>query len=289
MPTTPEMIANYACEVGENPLWNTLDNHVYWLDIPKGTIFRFDPATAVHEVFYRGAVMGGFTFQADGALLVFGVGGKIQRLQDGQLTTLYDALPGEEGNRFNDVSADPAGRVLCGTMPYGEGSAFGSLYLLELDGTIRKLRDQIRLSNGMGFSPDLKTLYHVDSLNYTITQFAYDRVSGDIAEPRPFATLPAEIGFPDGMTVDAEGFIWLAVWDGSRLIRYDPQGKIERQIMFPVKKVSSLTFAGDDYADIYATSAGGEKPEENGALAGALFRLRLGIRGKPEYFSRVRL
>lgn len=291
MSPKPELIANYACHTGENPLWNPLDKCVYWLDIPTGTIFRHDPAAGTHDVFYRGELAGGFTLQTDGALLLFGAGGAVRHLYQGEVTILVESLPGEEANRFNDVMADPAGRVLCGTMPFDTDTDIpsGSLYLLEHDGSIRKLRDNIRLSNGMGFSPDLKTFYHTDSLARTITQFEYDAVRGDIANPQLFALRASGQGVPDGLTVDAEGFVWSAVWDGSRLVRYDPQGHIEREIHFPVKKVSSLMFGGDDYRDIYVTTAGGDNPGENGELAGALFRLRLGIQGKPDFLSACRV
>lgn len=284
-----ELIANYACRVGENPLWNPLDHHVYWVDIPVGTIYRYNPSTAVHEVFYRGDVTGGFTLQEDGSLILFGVGGRISRLYQGTMTTIIDSLPGEENNRFNDVITDPLGGVLCGTMPERAGSQSGSLYRLGVDGSIRKLRDNIRLSNGMGFSLDHKTFYYADSRAHTVTQFDYDVARGEIANPKLFASLPPEDGDPDGLTIDMEGFLWLAVWDGSRLIRYDPLGSIEREIAFPVKKVSSLTFGGEDTRDIYITTAGGENPADNGELAGALFRVKQEIRGRPEYLSRIQI
>jgi sugar lactone lactonase YvrE len=285
-----ELIANYSCHVGENPLWNPFDHHVYWLDIPTGAIFRYDPATNTHEVFYRGGdVTGGFTLQTDGSLLLFGDKGCVSRLHQGKLSTMIEGLPGEENNRFNDVIADPSGGVLCGTMPYRGASTSGSLYRLGVDGSMKRLRENILLSNGMGFSLDLKTFYYSDSRAYTVTQFDYDAASGEMSNPRPFVTFSPKDGDPDGLTVDAEGFLWLAVWDGSRLIRYDPSGRVERDITFPVKKVSSLTFGGDDHSDIYITTAGGETPSENGELAGALFRLRLGIRGRPEYLSRIQI
>lgn len=286
---TLELIANYACRIGENPLWNPLDHHLYWLDIQLGTIFRYDPATEAHEVFYRGDVTGGFTIQEDGSLILFGVGGRVSRLHQGYLTIMIDSLPGEENNRFNDIIADPSGCVLCGTIPYSAASQSGNLYRLERDGSIKKLWENIRLSNGMGFSLDQKTFYYADSRAHTVTQFAYDTLSGEISNPKLFATLAADDGDPDGLTVDSEGFIWLAVWDGSRLIRYDPAGRIEREIAFPVKKVSSLTFGGEDARDIYITSAGGDDLAHNGELAGALFRVRQDIRGRAEFLSRIQI
>jgi len=242
------------------------------------------------EVFYGGgAVTGGFTLQEDGSLLLFGVAGRVSRLHQGTLTTLIESLPGEEDNRFNDVIVDPSGGVLCGTMPYSDKSKSGSLYRLAPDGSMTKVWENILLSNGMGFSPDHKTFYYSDSRAHTVTQFAYDAASGTISHPQNFVTLAADDGDPDGLTVDAEGFIWLAVWDGSRLVRYDPSGSIEREITFPVKKVSSLTFGGDDTRDIYITTAGGDDLSANGELAGALFRLRLEILGTPEFLSRIQI
>jgi len=288
---TIELIANYACRIGENPLWNPLDKRAYWLDISGGTIYWYDPATGAHDVLHRGDVTGGFTIQTDGSLILFGVAGRISRLHHGTLTVLYGELPGEEHNRFNDVIADPLGGVLCGTMPYSGDSTSGSLYRLNVDGSIKKVWEGIKLSNGMGFSPDLKTFYYSDSRAYNVTQFAYNSTTGEISDRRPFAALApdASQGDPDGLTVDAEGFVWLAVWDGWKMIRYDPDGKVEREITFPVKKVSSLAFGGEDLRDIYVTSAGGENPSENGELAGGFFRLRQVIQGRPEYLSRIQV
>lgn len=284
-----ELLANYACRVGENPLWHPFERRLYWLDIPQGTIFCYEPKSGTHEVFYRGEVTGGFTIQMDGSLLLFSLQGAIRNLHTGETTTFIESIPGEENNRFNDVIADPKGRVLCGTMPFGPKSITGSLYRLDLDGSHTKLLDHVGISNGMGFSVDLKTLYYTDSAKRTIYQFDYDISTGDISNQRTFAVLPDEYGLPDGLTVDAEGFIWSANWDGWQILRYDPQGQIERSISLPVKKVSCLTFGGDDYSDIYVTTAGGDNPTENGESAGALYRLRLGFKGKPEFLSRIRL
>jgi len=288
MPETLEVVANTTCQVGENPLWHPIEKMVYWLDIPTGAIYRYDPQTGTHEIFHQGQGMtGGFTIQADGSLLLFSLGGKVQRLNDGKLTTLINSLPGEENNRFNDAIADPRGRVFTGTMLSSAQNPAGNLYRLDLNGTFTWLREGLKLSNGMGFSPDNKTFYHSDSQAHNITSYDYHEESGNLANPRTFAELPEDQGVPDGLTVDADGFVWLACWDGWQLLRYDPHGHIERRISFPVKRVSSLTFAGEDLSDIYVTTAGSENPSQNGAMAGALFRLRLGIQGKPEYLSRI--
>jgi D-xylonolactonase len=289
MPLTaePQLLVDCRCKTGENPLWHPTEKRLYWLDIPRGTIFRLDPATAEYEVVYFGEVTGGFTIQEDGALLLFGVGGVVRQFRDGMVTPIMAALPGEAHTRFNDAIADPLGRAISGTMAYDRPGEEGSLYLFERDGSAKRLWGGFHLSNGLGFSPVQRHLYHADSTARTITRYDYDVSTGSLSQPQPFARLADSDGVPDGLTVDAEGFVWLAVWDGARLIRFAPDGAIEREIPFPVKKVSSLTFGGDDAMDIYVTTAGGDEPAENGQGAGGLFGLRLGIRGIPEFQSRV--
>lgn len=283
----PELIADYQCVTGENPLWHPGEERLYWLDIETGRMFRYDPATGKHEQFYHGEVVGGFTIQADGALLLFMARGAVKIWRDGGADHSHRGDPDERETRFNDVIADPVGRVFCGTMPVPDRP--GRLYRLDAGGTITRLLDGIETSNGMGFTRDLRQMYYTDSPKHEIYLFDYDRSSGAISNRRIFVRTPEDQGVPDGLTVDADGYVWSARWDGGCLVRYRPDGSEERRFEFPAKKVSSLTFGGRDYADIYVTTAGGDNKAEEGAGAGALFRLRLGIRGVPEFPSRVRL
>lgn len=283
----PELIADYQCVTGEGPLWHPQEKRLYWVDIPNGRIFRYDPATNSHALFYQGDVLGGFTFQADGALLLFGAKGAITLLRDGALTTVIEEIPEERESRFNDVIADPEGRVFCGTMPSKDHPA--SLYRLDPDGSLTRVLDDVGLSNGLGFTPDLSHLYYTDTLKRVIYRFAYDRATGALSQREVFARVPeiASEGLPDGMTVDAEGTVWSARWDGGCLVRYAPNGEEIQRVTFPAGKVSSAVFGGDDYADLYVTTAGGDHKAENGPGAGALFRIRPGVKGQPEFFSRI--
>jgi D-xylonolactonase len=233
--------------------------------------------------------IGGFTVQDDGALLLFMSRGAIRRWHDGRLTTLVEEIPEERETRFNDVVADPAGRVFGGTMSAQDRP--GRQYRLDLDASLHVVIDRVGTPNGMGFTPDRKRMYFTDTPTRTIWLFDYDDATGAISNRRPFVRTEDEPwqGRPDGMTVDAEGFVWSARWDGGCLVRYDPDGKEERRVRFPVKKVSSVTFGGPDYTDIYVTTAGGHIRETDGALAGALFHVNLGIKGVPEFLSRVRV
>lgn len=286
---TPKSIANYACRTGEGPLWHPDEKKVYWVDIPPGRLFSYDPATGHHEQCFdlNGEAVGGFTLQADGALLIFMAKGAVKIWRKGAFETVVSDIPGEHESRFNDVIADPAGRVFCGTMPSPDH--LGTLYRLDLNGKITPILDGIGCSNGMGFTPDHKHMYYTDSRARTIYLFDYDQTTGELSNQRTFVKTPDDEGIPDGMTVDAEGYVWAAKWDGYMLVRYRPDGTEDRRIAFPAKKVSCVTFGGDDDTDMYVTTAGGHDIAENGEQAGALFHLNIGIRGVPEFRSRIGL
>jgi D-xylonolactonase len=281
----PELICDYCCEIGENPLWHPFEKRLYWCDIATGRMFRFDPSSGKHEQFYQGEVIGGFTIQADGSLLLFMAKGAVKIWREGGVVTVIDHIPDERETRFNDVIADPAGRVFCGMMPTPD--RLGRLYRLDPSGEIRLILEGIGCANGLAFSLDRKQLYFTDSRVRTVYRFDYDEQSGEINNRQVFATLSEQDGSPDGMTIDSEGYIWSALWDGAALARYTPEGREERRIAIPARKASSLTFGGEDLSDIYVTTAGGNSKGSDGPAAGSLFRLTPGVRGAPEFFSRI--
>ncbi len=281
----PKIVADTKLVTGEGPLWHPKEEKLYWLDIPNGIILRYDPNTGSHEQVYQGEVIGGFTIQEDGGLLLFMEKGAVKIWRDGELITVIDEIPDERETRFNDVIADPEGRVFCGTMPAKDH--LGRLYRLDIDGSLQKILDGIGISNGMGFTPDRKQMYYTDSAKGEIYLFDYDQKSVNISNQRVFLKVRESKVEPDGLTVDAEGCLWSARWNGSCVVRVAPDGIEEIRITFPAKKVSSITFGGKDYKDIYVTTAGGDSREEEGSGAGALFHLNLDIQGVPEFFSRI--
>jgi sugar lactone lactonase YvrE len=287
----PRMVADTRLACGEATLWHEAEQKLYWLDIPNGEIYRYDPREGRHERVHAGEVIGGFTIQADGSLLLFMAKGAVRiwrpERPERELSTVIAEIPAERDTRFNDVIADPEGRVLCGTMSTSTPRGTGRLYRLERDGRLTCLLDGIGISNGMGFTPDRRRMYYTDSSKGEIYVFDYERQSGALRNRRVLIRVPASEGEPDGLTVDAEGFIWSARWNGGCIVRFDPEGREVLRVGLPARKVSCLTFGGRDHKDIYISTAGGDKREEEGAGAGALFCVNLGIPGCAEFASRI--
>jgi D-xylonolactonase len=282
-----EQIADYQCVVGEGVIWHPAERCVYWVDILTGRLFRYEPASGRHEQVYQGEQVGGVTIQSDGALLLFGERGAVRRWQTGRLTTIIDEIAADRDSRFNDVIADPAGRVFCGTMAGPSGA--GRLYRLDPDGRLTVILEDIQVPNGLGFTPDRRGLYFTDTMRKAIYRFDYDIASGELTNRRTYVQVPAEAaeGLPDGMTVDTAGDIWSARWDGGCLVRYAADGREVARYALPARKVASAAFGGDDYRDLYVITAGGDKKATDGAGAGALYRCRPGVAGVAEFRSRI--
>jgi D-xylonolactonase len=285
-----DLVAPLACEVGENPLWHPEAETLFFLDITQGTVHSYHPATQNCSVVVRTRITGGFTLQRDGSLLLFQDGRIAVLTRDGALREVASGqCPGND--RFNDVIADPEGRVFAGAM-----GGNGKLLRFDPDGSVTEMADGLSIPNGMGFTPDLRGMYFTDSLPRKIYYFDYDRKTGNLSNRRIFAEIPPEEGLPDGMTMDREGYVWSAIWFGGRVKRYAPDGHLDREVFLPIKQTSAATFGGPDLADMYFTSAaivsGPElRPPGFDASAprgGGLYRLRLpGIRGSAAFRSHL--
>lgn len=284
----PQMLVDHPSKTGEGPLWHEENRTLTWVDIPAGHLFRFDAETGHNELIYEHhGQIGGYTIQADGALVLFCEHGEVLRLIGRETETIIPEIEGVRGSRFNDVIADPEGRVYAGTMPIGEDPA--RLYRLDRDGSLTLVFDDLTLSNGMGFSPDGSTFYLTDSNSRQIFGMAYDRNTGELGERQVILALDEEEpGVPDGMAVDLDGNIWSARWDGHGIYKYTPAGELLGKVEFPVRKVSSVTFGGPEYRIAYVTTAGGtERNADEGFLAGSLFRVDLKATGRPPFRSRI--
>jgi sugar lactone lactonase YvrE len=209
--------------------------------------------------------------------------GLILRDPAGEMTLIGDPDASENDEvRFNDGKTDPTGRFWAGKMG---GGFSNSLYRLDPDRSIHRMESGIGVSNGLGWSPDLKTFYYTDSPAGTIYAYDYDPVSGAIDRRRNFAVVPEGGGSPDGLAVDAEGCIWSARWGGWKVVRYAPDGQVMAEIAMPVELPTSCAFGGPNLDDLYITSAYVAVPADRRSaqpLAGDLFRIRPGVHGLPE-------
>lgn len=272
--------------IGEGPLWHPDEEVLYHLAIEKGRLFRYDPVSDSDEVVIDlDTSLGGFTIEEDGDLLLFLGAGAIAEWDGTELSYIVEEIPRERGSRFNDVIADPEGRVFAGTMPTED--QLGRLYRVDVDGTVELADDRgFDIPNGMGFTPNLEGLYVTESQERTIYRYDYERETGKLSDREAFLRLDPQGPEPDGMTVDKEGCVWSALWNGHALIRIDPEGTEVDRIHLPTPKASSVTFGGEDYRDLFITTAKGHDAEDD-PPAGSVFRARPGIPGVPEYRSRV--
>ena len=290
---TPEIVVDTPCGCGEGPLWHAEERVVLWTDIPNGRLHRYDPASREHTVLLdHDRPIGGFTIEADGSLLLFRDKGNVVAFREGQLAeTVIDHLPGEEALRFNDLIADPEGRVFAGT--FAGGDPLGRLYRIEPDGSYEVVVEDVGCSNGLGFTRDLRTMYFIDTVPNRIDAFDYDRATGRISNRRTIASLEEGQGKPDGMTLDADGRLYVASFGGGGVFGFEPNADrtaaapLGRVIDLPTARITSLTFAGDDLRDLYITSAGGGGRGDEDPAAGALFQVRSPVAGRPEFRSRL--
>ena len=268
-------------ELGESPRWDWRTGHLYWVDINKGVLYRLDSATGELERFGTGMALGCLGLAAGGGPLLATGKGFARYDFDAWIARPLPGLELDEGVRFNDGAVDRAGRFWAGTKaPQDEAC----LYRLDPDGEVRLMDGGFTICNGIGWSPDNRLMYFTDSMAHTIYVYDFNLADGTIANRRVFARVE-EPATPDGLTVDREGFIWSALWDGGRVVRFDPQGRVEREISVPVPRPTACTFGGPELDVLYITTAWeGYTPAERAQhpLAGDLFMAHPGIQGLPE-------
>lgn len=281
----PRLILDLPLPLGEGPMWDFEEQCLWWTDIEGRALHRYDPAANEHVTYPMPMRVGGFTRQEGGEILLFGDAGRITAWDGTQFTDVHTEVPAEQHTRFNDVIADPSGRVFCGTM--ATGTDRGRLYRLETNGELIVVLEDIGCSNGLGFSPDLGTMYYIDTPRKEVWAFDYDQATGDISNRRVAVDLREAEGAPDGMTVDVDGNLWVAFWGGSRVERFSPQGHSLGAIPFPATNVTSLAIGGIDGRTAYVTSAGGDRRPEAGPHAGALFAFSCPAAGRKEFRSRI--
>lgn len=268
---TPECVWQVETELGEGPLWIASEQALWFVDIKKRHIHRFDPRTGAKRTYDATSSPGFLAPRGDGFLA--GLQDGLYRFdpKDGSFALLYPVDADRPGNRINDGALDGQGRLWFGTMDNGEEAATGSLYRLDAGGP-KAVESGICITNGPCSSPDGKTFYHTDTLKKTI--YAYDLgADGSLANKRVFVTIEDGAGYPDGSIVDAEGCVWVGLFAGWAARRYAPSGKLLSTVRFPCANITKLAFA--ESGTVYATTAWkglGAKARAEQPLAGGLFR-----------------
>jgi sugar lactone lactonase YvrE len=188
-------------------------------------------------------------------------------------------LWGDPGVRLNEGGCDPDGRFYCGSMAYDERPGAGVLYRLALDGTVTPVLRDVTISNGLAWSPDGGTAYYVDTPTHRIDAFSY--VDGSLRDRRPVVHIPADVGSPDGLTVDAAGRLWVALWGGAAVHCYEPDGRLVERLRVPATNVTACTFGGPDLGTLFVTTSQQNVDRTAEPLAGALFQAAVGATGRP--------
>lgn len=271
--------------LGEGPLWIPEEQALYWVDIQAPALQRWRPECGAYQRWPLPNEIGSFALRRNGgALVALRTGFAFLDLETANLTPLLDPEADRPYTRFNDGKCDRRGRFWAGTMDEAIPNTRGSLYRLDPSGKCQAIQAGIGISNGLGWSPDNRIMYYTDSVKHQIYAYDFDLESGAIWNRRVFAETP-EAYVPDGLTVDAEGYIWSAKWDGWKVVRYAPDGSVDLEIQLPVQRPTSCMFGGPELNHLYITSARVDLTAEELARqpqAGSVFVVETPTQGLPE-------
>lgn len=281
---SPSPVWKLETELGEGPVWVERDHALWFVDIKKHQIHRFDPASGATKS-WDAPEQVGFILPAEGSGFVAGLQSGLYRFDaaTGQFDLMLEVEPELPNNRLNDGVVDPAGRLWFGTMDNGEKAKSGAFYCFEQGRLTRTKLDGIAITNGPTVSPDGKLLYYVDTLKGTI-DVADIRDDGSLGDTRPFVRIAPREGHPDGPTIDSNGYVWISLYAGWEARRYSPSGELVESVRFPVANITKIAFGGDRLRTAYATTARqllSPDQIEKQPLIGSLFEFRVDVPGVP--------
>jgi sugar lactone lactonase YvrE len=267
--------------LGECPRWDAAARRLSWVDVEAGALHLFDPATREDRGYELGA-MAGAAAPTEGGELLVALADRIVLVDpaDGSTRDLATIPHPRPDMRTNDGACDPAGRFWVGSTQLESAHAAGALYRLA-SGVLERVLDGVTLSNGIGWSPDGRLMYYVDSLTYRVDVLDFDLDAGTVAARHELVGVSQADGVPDGLAVDDDGCIWLALYGGACVRRYGPDGLLDGVLSLPVKKVTACCFGGDDGRSLYVTTAAGRQP-----LSGSVFVADVGVGGPPAHHYR---
>lgn len=278
-------VLHARARLGECPLWDATQQLLYWVDIYNHRVHQFDPATGSDRFFDVGDVVGPIGL-AGAHRLILAQRDRLAFLNThtGAVTPLLSVEADKPNNRFNDGKCDPQGRFWFGSISETSGEA--SLYRYDGDGSLHVMETGLTISNGLGWSPDQTTFYLTDTPLHIIYAYDFDATTGTIHNRRVLIDLSQESLFPDGLTVDAEGCIWSAMWDGWCILRFDPQGNRLATIQLPVQRPTACTFGGPQLTDLYITTASvglSQSEIQTSFYSGDVFCVATDVAGQPAF------
>lgn len=290
-----DMSAKVVCAVdmksrlGEGPVWSHTRGLLYWVDIDGGLVYSYEPASGVTRTFEIGMKVGAVVPRgeaAGGGLLLAAEKGFVSLDEaSGHVELINDPEADNPDTRFNDGKCDPAGRFWAGTMSYSRTRGAANLWCMDTDYSVSQRVTGVTVSNGITWSLDQKKMYYIDSSEFTVVSFQYNRDTGDISDPEPVIAVPRGIGKPDGMCIDSEGMLWIALYRGGAVSKWDPEkGELLEMFEIPAVHVTACAFGGEDMTNLYVTTARElASPEEleTHPKAGGLFVLKPGVTGAP--------
>jgi sugar lactone lactonase YvrE len=286
---TPELVFDAHAVLGEGPVWDRRTGALVWVDIERHLVHVTRP-DGDDRTFDVGQRVGVAVPRAQGGF-VLGVqdGFSALDLESGAVESIASVETDLPDNRMNDGKCDPQGRFWAGTMAVDDTPERGALYRLDRDHTVTRMVERVTISNGLAWTADGTTMYFIDTPTQRVDAFDFDPDTGALSNRRPFAEIDPADGSPDGMTIDAQDCLWVALWGGSTVRRYDPEGHLDGIVELPTSLITSCTFAGDNFEDLYITSATVALDDEQRRAqphAGGLFRCRPGASGvAPDPFA----
>ncbi len=284
-----ELVIDSKSELGEGAIWNYRTGELMWVNI-KGKILNFyNPVSGLNKEMLTGQMVGTVVPAESGQVLVALQNG-IYSLdpETGTKKLLADPEADKPDNRFNDGKCDPAGRLWAGTMSLVGAKQAGALYRFDPDTSVHKMVDGVGTSNGIVWSADKTKMYYIDTPTRQVMGYDYDNETGAISHPKVAVEIPEGAGYPDGMTIDEEDHLWVALWGGSAVACFNPEnGELIRKIEVPAKNVTSCAFGGNDLGTLYITTARESTSDEDLQKfphAGGVFKIRPGVKGVKAFF-----
>jgi sugar lactone lactonase YvrE len=279
---TADLVVDAHATLGEGPRWDPA-GHLYWVDIVAPALHVYDPAADTDRVMPVDRYLGAVVLRASrGLAAAVREGFAALDPTTGAVDLLAAVQASDSGLRMNDGNCDPQGRFWAGSMALDERPGAGSLYRLDPDGSVVRMLSDVTISNGIGWSPDASTMYYIDTPTRRVDAFSFDSDEGTIRDRRPIVALPPGPGSPDGMTVDADGCLWVALYGGSAVHRYTPDGRLDAVVPVPATATTCCAFGGPQLDVLYITTAAkGTPPGAAEPHAGGLFAVDPGIRGLP--------